>query len=110
MKRFLGVLSAAAILALPGGLLAHEGHVHKVMGTVAVIDAAHIEVDTKDGKKESYPLTKDTKYLRGKAPAAIGDAKVGTRVVLSVVEQDGKKSVTEVLMPETQHPHDKHQH
>jgi hypothetical protein len=92
MKRTLAVLSAAAILALPGRLLAHEGHVHKVMGTVAVVDAAHIEVDTTEGKKVSHPLTKDTKYLKGKAPAVAADVKVGARVVLSVVEKAGSAS------------------
>ena len=104
MKRNLAVLSAAAMLALPGRLLAHEGHAHKVMGTVAVVDTAHIEVDTTQGKRESHPLTKDTRYLKGKAPAEAADVKVGARVVLSVVEKDGKKSVTEVLMAEEGEP------
>lgn len=104
MKRVLAVLSATAMLALPGRLLAHEGHAHKVMGTVAVVDATHIEVDTMEGKKESYPLTKDTKYLKGKAAAMAADVKAGARVVLSVVEKEGKKSVSEVLMAEAGEP------
>lgn len=110
MKNVLAVLSAVAILALPGRLLAHEGHVHKVMGTVVAIDATHIEVDTADGKKESHALTKDTKYLKGKSPAAAGDVKAGVRVVLSVVEKDGKKSVNEVLLAEAKPDHQEHQH
>ena len=119
MKRVRAVVSAGAlwcavaVLALPGRLPAHEGHAHKVMGTVAAVDATHIEVDTKDGKKESHPLTKDTKYLKGKAAAMATDVKVGARVVLSVVEKDGRMSVTEVLMAEggkaDPHPH-QHQH
>ena len=100
MKRALAVLSVTAMLALPGRLLAHEGHVHKVMGTVAVVDATHIEVDTMEGKKESYPLTKDTKYVKGKAAAMAADVKAGARVVVSVVEKEGKKSVSEVLLAE----------
>jgi len=77
MKRALAVLATVAVLATAGKLFAHEGHVHKIMGTVAAIDATHIEVDTKEGKKESFLLTKDTKYLKGKAPAAAVDMKVG---------------------------------
>ncbi len=100
MKRILIYSSAVAILALPGRLTAHEGHAHKVMGTVAAIDATHVEIDTKEGKKESYPLTKDTKYLRGKASTTLAEVKKGERVVLSVVEKDGKKSVGEVLLSE----------
>jgi len=102
MKRVLTVLGVAALLALPGRLAAHEGHVHKVMGTVAAVDASHIEVDTKDAGKQSYALTKDTRYRKGKATAAASDVKLGARVVLSVVEEHGAKSVTEVLMAEAQ--------
>lgn len=100
MKKFLIYSSAVAVLALPVRLMAHEGHAHKIMGTVTAIDATHVEIDTKDGKKESYALTKDTKYLRGKAAAVLADVKKGERVVLSVVEKDGKKSVEEVLLSE----------
>jgi hypothetical protein len=110
MKRVLGVLSAVALIGLPGRLLAHEGHAHKVMGTVVAIDATHIEVDTKEGKKESHPLTKDTKFLRGKVPAVAGDVKPGARVVVTVVEKDGKKSVTEVLLAEAKPDQHERQH
>jgi len=98
MKKALVVAGIMAAMAWPAGVRAHEGHAHKVMGTVAVLDATHIEVDTKDGKKESYALSKDTKYLKGKVPALAADVKVGARVVLSVVGKEGKRTVTEVVM------------
>jgi hypothetical protein len=100
MKRAAAVLGLAALLGAPGLLAAHEGHVHKVMGTVVAIDASRIEVDTKDAKKQSYALTKATVYRRGKASAAASDVKVGARVVLSVVEEHGATSVTELLIAE----------
>jgi hypothetical protein len=103
--RKLFVVGAIA-LAISGRVLAHEGHAHKVMGTVAAISAEQIEVDTKDGKKETYALAKDAKYLKGKAVATQADVKPGMRVVLSVVEKDKKKSVTEVMMAAEASQHD----
>ena len=100
MKRAAVVLSLAALLAAPSLLLAHEGHVHKVMGTVTAVSASQIEVDTKDAKKQAYALSKETVYRRGNAQASASDVKVGARVVLSVVEEHGATSVTEVLMAE----------
>lgn len=104
MKTALAILAAAALLTPAGQALAHEGHAHKVMGTVVAADASHVEVETKDGKKASYLLSSDTKYLKTATaapaevpqPASAADLKAGGRVVLSVVEKNGKKTVTEV--------------
>jgi hypothetical protein len=102
MKRAAVVLALSALLGASSLVAAHEGHVHKVMGTVTAVSASQIEVDTKDAKKQAYALTKETVYRKGKAPASASDVKVGARVVLSVVEEHGAKSVTEVLMAEAQ--------
>lgn len=93
----LAVLTVFAWFASTG-LFAHEGHVHRVMGTVAVIDLAHVEIDTKAGTKESFLLTKGTRYVRGKRPGAAMGVKVGERAVVSVIEKDGKKVVTELRL------------
>lgn len=92
------VLSLTLIAAFPAWLSAHEGHAHKVMGTVAGIDATHIEVDATDGKKVSVLVTPETKYLKGKAPAGAADVKVGQRVVVTFAEEGGKKTAKEVLL------------
>ena len=89
------VVASAAIAATAS---AHEGHAHKVMGTVVSITAEQIEVTTADGKKEAIPLTKQTVFKKDKSAAAAKDVMAGMHVVLSVVEKDGKKSVTEVLL------------
>lgn len=51
----------AVVLSLTLGLaaptLAHEGHAHKVVGTVTAVDATHVEVATKEGKKDSVLLS-----------------------------------------------------
>lgn len=99
MKKFLTTVTfVVATAAIAATVSAHEGHVHKVMGTVVSITAEQIEVTTVDGKKEAVPLTKLTVFKKDKAIAAAKDVMAGMHVVLSVVEKDGKKSVTEVML------------
>ena len=98
MRKAVVAVSFAAAMAFAAALAAHEGHVHKVMGTVAVVDQTHLEIDAKDGGKVSVLLTPQTKYFKGKVTASVGDVKVGHRVVVTMVEEAGKKKATEVLM------------
>ena len=102
------VVGVVALLIAAERLSAHEGHLHKVMGTVTEIDATRVQVDTQEGKKLTFLLTPDTKYLKGKKAAAPSDVTAGARVVLSVVQKDGKESVTEVLLGATQPESHKH--
>ncbi len=98
MKRLTIFVLLFAAATIPAQLLAHEGHEHKVMGTVAAVDASQIEVETTDGKKATILLSKETKYLRGKTSVAAADIKVGGRIVVTVVEKDGKKMAKEVRL------------
>jgi hypothetical protein len=52
----LGVLAIGPAVRL----VAHEGHDHKVMGTVTLAAADHVMPD-KDGKDVTVHVTKDTK-------------------------------------------------
>jgi len=90
MKRIL-VAGLAGLVVAVGLAAAHEGHEHKAMGTVAVVDATHIEVTGKDGKTTSIRLTPETKYSNGKVAAASSDIKVGQRVVVVYVENEKEK-------------------
>lgn len=112
MKRLAAVVSLSLALGSAGRLVAHEGHAHKLMGTVAVIDATSIEVaDAKDGKKTKLTLTPATRFVRDKAVAAAAEVKVGQRVVVSYVEEEGVKKVQEValgVVEKPQHDHAKH--
>lgn len=86
---------SAAVLAMSvvaGGAVAHEGHEHKAMGTVAAVDAKHIEVADKDGKKTSIQLTPDTKYLHGTMAAELSHVAVGQRVVVVYVQDEMAKT------------------
>ena len=97
MRKLITFALFVAVLAAPAAF-AHEGHAHKVMGTVFSIAPGQIEVTNTEGKKETHTLTKETMFMKGKVTVAAKDVTVGTRVVLSVVEKDGKKSVSMVMI------------
>src|SRR3989442_185720 len=98
MKKVAVVLAFALMLFLAAPVLAHEGHEHKMMGTVAAIDAKHIDVTTKDGHKTTIWLNGETKFLRGKSSTTVAEVKVGERVVITAVEKDEKMMAKEVLL------------
>ena len=91
MKRILATALAFAVLALGSGarLLAHEGHEHKVMGTVTMAAADHVMLKDKDGKDVMVKVTKDTK-IKAKPAVKVEDIKVGTRIVITAVEEKDK--------------------
>jgi len=86
------------LVALPGAMLAHEGHEHKLMGTVSAVTQTRLDLDTQDGHKETVTLDKATKCLRGKQPATVQDIKVGDRVVVTLVDGPQGKVAKEVLL------------
>lgn len=91
MNRFSAILLAFAILALGSGVspLAHEGHQHKVMGTVTMVAADHLMLKDKDGKEVTIKVTKDTK-VKAKPAIKVEDIKVGTRVIVTTVQEKDK--------------------
>jgi hypothetical protein len=77
---------------------AHEGHGHKIMGTVSALHEKHLVVRTKNGKTETILLTEATKILRGKTRLRIADVKTGDRVVVNVGAGRPPLTATEVLV------------
>jgi hypothetical protein len=98
MKRLFATVLALAVLALDSGtrLLAHEGHEYKVMGTVTMAAADHVMVKDKDGKDVTARVTKDTK-VKAKPAVKVEEIKVGTRVVVTVVEQKDKSLTAKTI-------------
>lgn len=88
------VLAAVMIaVALVGGqrvARAHEGHEHKVMGTVTMAAADHVMVKQTDGKDVTVYLKGDTKIVKGKGSAKIADIKTNMRVVITAVTEKDK--------------------
>ena len=91
MKRLFATALAVAVLALGSSarLFAHEGHEHKVMGTVTMAAADHVMLKDKDGKDVMIKVTKDTK-VKAKPAVKVEDIKVGSRIVITAVEEKDK--------------------
>ena len=91
MKRCFAIVLALAILALGSGarLIAHEGHEHKVMGTVTMAAADHVMLKDKDGKDVMVKVTRDTK-VKANPAVNVEDIKVGSRIVITAVEEKDK--------------------
>jgi hypothetical protein len=87
MKKLFATILALAVLAVGSsiGVSAHEGHEHKVMGTVTMAAADHVMLKDKDGKDVMVKVTKDTK-VKATPAVKVADIKVGSRVVVTAVE------------------------
>jgi len=82
MRRLILAVLVLALLA-PLVALAHPGHDHKIMGTIAVVDASKIVVKTTDGKETSIQLVATTVFKKGKGKGQPSDLKAGLRVVVN---------------------------
>ena len=89
-RRFIPGAALAVALAIPGYALAHEGHAHKLMGTVTTLHENHLEVKATDGKTSTITLNEKTRILRGKAMVKVEELKAGERVVVTATETTGK--------------------
>ena len=91
MKKLFATVLALAVLTLGSGMrvLAHEGHEHKVMGTVTMAAADHVMLKDKDGKDVIVKVNKDTK-VKAKPAMKVEELRVGTRIVVTAVEEKDK--------------------
>jgi hypothetical protein len=85
----LAVIATVAVFPLQA--LAHEGHDHKVLGTVTMAAADHVMLKDKDNKDVTVYLTRETKVLKDKKPMKVEDLKTGLRVVITAttVKENG---------------------
>ena len=90
MKRVLMiVLALTAALFVPSIGRAHEGHLHKALGTVSSIDGQHVVVKTTNGKSITVMLDKETKITRGKEKLDAAAVEGGERVSVDYMEEKG---------------------
>jgi hypothetical protein len=92
------VAALLAILVVGVPAFAHEGHVHKLMGTITAVhvDKSHVEMKDNKGAAQSFYVVKETKIVKGKEAVALGDLKAGTRVVVEAKTTDGRLVASEV--------------
>ena len=85
MKKFLFALLALSVL-VPAVPMAHPGHEHKTMGTIASIDKDSLVVKPVEGKDVTFKIIPTTAFKRGKAKGTQADLKAGMRVVVLSLE------------------------
>jgi len=68
---------------------AHEGHDHKIMGTVTMAAADHVMLKDRDGKDVTVKVTKDTK-VKSQPALKVEEIKAGTRVVITATQAKDK--------------------
>ena len=90
-----------ALLALPVAALAHEGHVHKALGTVASIDGSQVAVKTTDGKVLTVLVDAKTAVTRGKARLDATALKVGERVSVNYTQVKKVNTAKTIKLAET---------
>jgi len=93
-----GGLALAALGVSVAG--AHEGHEHKVMGTIERVAKESLEVKDTTGKTVGLVLNDKTVYLRGEKPTTASDIKVGERVVVGFSEVKDVRTAVEVRVGE----------
>jgi hypothetical protein len=89
MLRSISALIAllTATLALQPPVFAHDGHDHKVMGTITMAAADHVMLKTTEGKDVTIRVTDTTKVSKGKESMRAEDLKVGTRVLVTAISE-----------------------
>jgi hypothetical protein len=90
------LMSCVAVFAVlvTGAAWAHEGHAHKVLGTIAAVTDVQLDVKTTDGKTVAVVLDAKTIYRQGKVKADQAMLKLGARVVVEAEQAAGAKLMT----------------
>ena len=87
MTRRMLLCALALVTVVSGAVAAHEGHEHKILGTVTMAASDHVMLKDKAGKDVTVHITDATKVLRDKKPAAVADIKTGMRVMVTAVTE-----------------------
>ena len=64
--------------------LAHDGHTHRIMGTITAVDGKHMDVKTPRGEVLSIQINDKTLVTRAKRKIALDQVKKGGRVVVDI--------------------------
>ena len=88
MRNWLITFTLLTTLITPTMVRAHEGHLHKALGTIASVQGEHVQIKTTDGKTVTVMLDKDTTVTRGKTKLDATALKVGERVSVDDMEEN----------------------
>jgi len=77
-------------------LRAHEGHEHKIMGTVTMAAVDHLMLNDTDGKAVTIVVTKETK-VKADPPTRVEHIRAGTRVVITATEDRDARLIATLI-------------
>jgi hypothetical protein len=87
-QKAFGLLILSVLLAGLGlSLHAHDGHEHKVMGTVTMAAADHVMLTDTEKKRVTVRVTAETKVTRSGRPMKAEDIAAGTRIVVTAITE-----------------------
>jgi hypothetical protein len=87
-KNWVATVVLAVAFAFPVVSRAHEGHIHKALGTIATVQGEHVSIKTTDGKTLTVMLNKETTVMRGKTKLDATALKVGERISVDYMEEN----------------------
>jgi hypothetical protein len=91
MKQWMTVMVLCAALLAPAVARAHEGHLHKALGTVSAIDGQHVTIKTTDGKSVMVMLDNKTTVTQGTKKLDAAALKIGQRVSVDYMDEKDMK-------------------
>jgi hypothetical protein len=83
-RKWIAAFAFVALLGVAAVAAAHEGHAHKVFGTVTSIAGDKVEMKTPEGKMVTLTVNAKTTYTRGKQKVDATAMKIGERIVAEV--------------------------
>jgi hypothetical protein len=81
--------------------LAHDGHTHRIMGTITTVDGQHLEVKTPSGEVLSIQINDKTQVTRAKKKSGLDQVKKGGRVVVDIGNGEDPLIAREIQVGET---------
>ena len=96
---FLG--ACAVVLAAAGPALAHPGHSHKVLGTIAKVEGKMVTLTGTDGKAVTFEVNARTRLTRDqKTKGVFEELKAGMRAVVTLGDGDQANTAVELRYSE----------
>jgi hypothetical protein len=93
----LACISVSIVALVSSGVVrAHEGHDHKIMGTVTMAAPDHVMLKDKDGKDVTVHVSNETR-VKSTPAMKVEEIKAGTRVVITATQEKDKSFKAKVI-------------
>ena len=101
MTRRLFLVTTVLALTPAATALAHPGHSHKILGTIAKVDGRKVTLKGTDGKDVTFDVTARTKLVRDqKTKGVFEELKAGMRAVVTLGDGDEANTAVELRYSE----------